>query len=173
MAHPTPHAPRRLPARVLLATTLLVAVIDGAVALSSSAAELKLDAAQQEAVGKLRAKGAAVAQVAAEDAALSLNLALGAKSVGDTELALVGKLPNVVALDLRGTGVTDAGLAGIAGLTSLTRLNLERTGITDAGLAHLKGLTNLAYLNLYGTAVTDAGVAQLAGLKSLRRLYLW
>lgn len=142
-------------------------------AFAADVKEVKLDAAQQDAAAKLRAKGAAVTQIAADTDALSVNLGIVGKQATDDDLALVKLLPKVTQLDLHGTGVTDAGLANLAGLTALTQLHLERTGVTDAGLAHLKGLANLDYLNLYNTAVTDEGVKQLEGLKKLRKLYLW
>ena len=137
------------------------------------AAELKLDAAQQDAANKLKAKGVSVLQIAADTEALAVNASLGGKQVADAELALIKLLPKVQQLNLAATSVTDAGLSNIAGFTDLTHLHLDRTAVTDAGLAHLKGLTALVYLNLYSTAVTDEGLKHLAGLKNLRRLYLW
>lgn len=165
--------PSRVLCRALLCGIALAAPIVSPASQPALAAEVKLDAAQQDAAAKLKAKGAGVMQLAADSDALAVNLGMAGKAAGDAELALVKALPKVAELDLRGTAVTDAGLANIAGLTNLTRLHLERTGVTDEGLAHLKGLSSLAYLNLYETAVTDKGVAQLGGLKALRKLYLW
>lgn len=142
-------------------------------ALAADVKELKLDAAQQDAATKLRAKGAAVTQIAADTDAMSVNLGIVGKQATDADLALVKVLPKVQQLDLHNTGITDAGLADIAGQTGLTQLHLNNTAITDAGLEKLKGLTSLDYLNLYGTAVTDAGLKNLEGLKKLRKVYLW
>ena len=129
------------------------------------AAEVKLDAGQQEAVNKLKAKGGLVMQLAADSDALVVGLSQAGKQATDEELALVKKLPKVVELNLAGTAVSDAGLANIAGIDTITVLHLENTGITDAGLPHVKGLSNLTYLNLYNTKVTDTGVANLNELK--------
>lgn len=136
-------------------------------------ADVKLDATQQAAADKLKAKGALVMPLAADSDSLVVSLSLAGKSAGDADVALVKSLPKVVELNLANTSVTDAGLANISGLTDLTMLHLEKTAVTDAGLAHLKNLSNLTYLNLYNTAVTDAGLANLAGLKKLHKLYLW
>lgn len=135
--------------------------------------EVKLDKAQQEAVDKLRAKGAAVMQIAADTDALAVNLGIIGKQATDTDLAMVAQLPKVQQLDLHNTAVTDAGLAAIADLTSLTHLHLNGTAVTDTGLAHVKKLEGLVYLNLYNTGVTDEGIKNLSGLKQLKRVYLW
>jgi hypothetical protein len=140
---------------------------------AADAKEVKLDAAQQDAAGKLRAKGAAVMQIAADTDALAVNLGIVGKQATNEDLALVKLLPKVQQLDLHGTAVTDAGLANIASQTALTHLHLNGTAVTDAGLAHLKDLSALEYLNLYNTGVTDAGLKNLEGLKKLRKLYLW
>lgn len=142
-------------------------------AAAADAKEVKLDAAQQEAVNKLRAKGAAVMQIAADTDALAVNLGIVGKQATDEDLALVKGLPKVTQLDLHNTAVTDAGLASVADLTTVTHLHLNGTGVTDAGLTHLKKLAALEYLNLYNTGVTDDGVKQLGDLKKLKKLYLW
>jgi YHS domain-containing protein len=134
---------------------------------------VKLDAKQQASADQLKAKGALVMPLAADNDGLVVSLALVGKAAGDAELALVKDLPKVTELNLAGTAVTDAGLANLEGMNTLTMLHLEKTGITDAGLSHLKGLGNLTYLNLYNTGVSDTGVTQLSGLKNLRKLYLW
>src|SRR5688572_29373913 len=132
-----------------------------------------LDAAQQEAANKLKAKGASVVPLAANDDSLVINLAIVGKTAGDEDLAAIKTLPKVVHLNLGSTGVTDSGLANLSGMSTLTHLHLDRTGVTDAGLAHLMGLSNLTYLNLYNTGVTDAGLEHLKELKNLKRVYLW
>lgn len=164
-------SPRRAAAVLALGLALLAPSYHAAFA--ADAKEVKLDAAQEDAANKLRAKGATVMQIAADTDALTVNLGIVGKQATDADLALVKVLPKVQQLDLHGTAITDAGLANIAGMTTLTTLHLEKTGITDAGLEHLKGLTNLEYLNLYNTGVTDAGLKNLEGLKKLRKLYLW
>lgn len=151
----------------------LVCVIACGPAFAADVKEVKLDKDQQSAVDKLRAKGAAVMQIAADTDALAVNLGIVGKQATDAEVALVAKLPKVQQLDLHNTGVTDAGLASIAGLKTLTHLHLNGTAVTDAGVASLKGLEALVYLNLYNTAVTDEGLKSLAGLKQLKRVYLW
>lgn len=152
---------------------ILAVVLLGLFASLATAEPVKLTPEQQDAAGKLKAKGASVVQIANDSDALSVNLALAGKDAGDAELALVKALPKVTQLNAGGTAVTDAGLANVAGLTALTHLHLDRTGVGDAGMEHLKGLSGLVYLNLYSTGVGDKGLESLAGLKNLRRLYLW
>jgi YHS domain-containing protein len=157
----------------VLALAGAAAVVGQRPATAADAKEIKLDKAQQDAVNKLRAKGAAVRQIAADTDAMTVNLGIVGKQATDEDVALVKTLPNVQQLVLHNTAVTDAGVAHLSGLTSLTHLHLNKTAITDAALVHLKGLSNLEYLNLYETGVTDEGIKHLAGLKKLRKLYLW
>lgn len=155
------------------ALAALVLMLACRLAPAADVKEVKLDAAQQEAATKLRAKGAAVMQIAADTDALAVNLGIVGKGATDEDLALVKRLPKVQQLDLHNTAVTDAGLKDLAGMTALTQLHLNGTAVTDAGLEPLKDLAALEYLNLYGTAVTDAGLKNLEGLKKLKRVYLW
>jgi hypothetical protein len=78
------------------------------------------------------------------------------KTLTDAKLKHLENQPQLVWLDLRGTGTTDVGLVHLKQLKSLRVLRLEGTQITDAGIPHLKTLTNLRILELDGTQVTDA-----------------
>lgn len=105
---------------------------------------------------------------------LQCNASLAGARFTDAALARLAPLaPNLLWLDLAGTGVADAGLTQVAAMTHLNRLRLERTAITDAGLAALAGLTELESLSLHSTAVTDAGLEKLKSLPRLRRVFLW
>ena len=75
----------------------------------------------------------------------------------------VGRLTQLLQLELCGSSVTDAGLVHLEGMTKLCYLDLRRTQVTDAGLVHLKGMTKLCYLDLSHTQVTDAGLVPLSG----------
>jgi len=127
----------------------------------------------QQKVALIEKAGGRVAAIAQNDNHLEVDFHLQGASVGDSVLATVASLKDVVQLNLGKTGVTDAGLTQIKGMTTLTRLHLEQTKVTDKGLPNLKGLSNLEYLNLYGTEITDRGLEELAGLSKLKSLYLW
>jgi internalin A len=71
-----------------------------------------------------------------------------------------------------GPWITDDGLKPIGRLTNLMNLNLVGLDVTDEGLKHLSQLNRLYRLNLSETAVTSAGLKQLAALKSLRHMTL-
>ena len=100
---------------------------------------------------------------------LGLNYHTG---IGEADLQAVGKLRNLQALNLAGTGITDAGLAHLRPLKGLTILSFSHTGVTDAGLPTLGELTSLQSLTLNQTKVTDAGIIHLAPLANLRKLAL-
>src|SRR3712207_5577908 len=86
-----------------LTVTLLFAL---AASFAPHRAAAALDAAQQEAANKLKAKGASVVPLAANDESLVINLAIVGKTAGDEDLAAIKSLPKVVQLNLGGTGVT-------------------------------------------------------------------
>ena len=88
-------------------------------------------------------------------------------------LALVGKIPTIVELDLSGVQAKPEEFAALAGLKSLVKLNLANSNVDDAALVNVKGLEKLQSLNLFHTPVTDAGLVNLHGLKGLKRLYVF
>src|SRR5437867_2627513 len=80
---------------------------------------------------------------------------------------------DIVSLDLTSTWVTDADLAKVGRMAQLRALNLSHTKVTDAGLEHLKPLQNVTDLNCYyAEYITDTGIAHLKGWKKLEHLNL-
>ena len=134
---------------------------------------LSADEAEDQAIEALQAAGGSVRVIAADTEEKEAAFHLSGKDIDDNGLAPLGKVTQLVWLNLRGTKITDAGLPHVGACKSLTRLHLEKTGITDAGLVHLKDLAALEYLNLYGTQISDAGLEHLTGLTSLKKLYVW
>ena len=80
---------------------------------------------------------------------------------------------DILALDLRHTGITDEALPRLAGLTCLKHLDLQNTEVSDAGLEHLKGLSRLEGLDLRFDDISDRGLQFLEGLPNLRSLALF
>ncbi len=76
-------------------------------------------------------------------------------------------------LKMGSTKISDSALTSVGKLKNLVRLNLEYTSITDTGLQLLSNLTKLQYLNLVGTKVTANGILQLNVLKKLKTIYLY
>ncbi len=91
---------------------------------------------------------------------------------GKSMLEPLGELPQLISVDVSGSGVTDQQLKPLAQAESLSFLVLSETKVGDAGLAHLEGLKNLKAISLDATRVTDRGLASLAGLSELNRLSL-
>ena len=81
--------------------------------------------------------------------------------VADADLAILAEFPNLLDLDLGGTGISDEGLKHLAGLRKLRNLDLRGTRVTDAGLVHLAELKDLKFVNLDGTSVKGWGVDHL------------
>jgi hypothetical protein len=152
----------------------------------------KLEAAQQQAVDRLKLGGGGVriqdgrAVVAnlekAEDlpALLPLlqllpdlaQLSVAHPRMDDAGMAHLKGLSKVAVLALQGSAVGDDGLPVLATLPGLRTLGLAKTKVTDAGLAHLKALPQLKYLSLSGNPITDAGLERLKSLTNLTGLNL-
>ena len=136
------------------------------------------DAAQQSAIeaaaAALRGRGAVVQRVAADTAALDVNLSLLRDKAGDAELALLVPLaPVLVWLNASRTAISDAGCQHLAQLTQLRRLHVANTALTPAGFRALSTLQRLETLNAHGTGLDDDAVRALGELKQLRQLYAW
>jgi hypothetical protein len=99
-------------------------------------------------------------------------LTLEELNVTDQGLIELGKLTQLIKLNLFGTEVTDAGMNHIGKLTELRTLQLGKTRITDAGLKELRGLTALKTLGLWKTGITDQGLKEIGEFKELKTLYL-
>lgn len=125
------------------------------------------------ALAALRASGAWSRALSRDGALIELDLSALKAPVTAAQLQPLAALaPNIVWLDLGGSGVTDRDLAHLRPLTRLARLHLERTTVGDAGVAQLAQLPELRWLNLCGTAVGDEGLRHLAGAAALETLYL-
>ena len=90
--------------------------------------------------------------------------------VDDDVLGLLGELPRLKMVSMRGAGVTDEGAAHLRHLTGLRRLNLNDTSVGDEGLKHVAELVNLERLWLSGTRITDDGLGHLKNLRNLEVL---
>lgn len=91
--------------------------------------------------------------------------------ITDSDLQVLGALPDLQRIDLSHTRVTDLGFGALKPLRHVAALNLyyaEQTG--DGALAAIKDWRELRSLNLRGTKVTDAGLAHLAGMTRLESL---
>lgn len=81
--------------------------------------------------------------------------------ITDDSLENLEGLPNLVWLDLSGTGITDAGLAHVGDLKGLKELHLNHTDVGDEGLMHLYELDQLEIVGLEGTQVSEKGRREL------------
>lgn len=98
---------------------------------------------------------------------LSLNLT--SADVGDDDLALLVKYPNLQDLHLRGIRITDKGMVHVGRIPKLRILTLEDTAVTDEGLPKLERLMNLVRVRV-GPNVSPAAATALA--KELPKCYL-
>jgi len=85
---------------------------------------------------------------------------LDAGLLTDATLARIGRLDQLIELNLGNHRISDAGLKSLEGLDRLENLELTETDISDIGLESLKNLKGLKSLDLSGTKVTASGVAE-------------
>jgi internalin A len=91
--------------------------------------------------------------------------------VGDSDLRLLTRLPDLDTLDLSLTHITDQGMQEIKDLPGITSLSLYFAEyVTDEGIAAIKGWKKLKKLNLHGTKVGDTGLEHIAGITTLESL---
>ncbi len=90
----------------------------------------------------------------------------------DQAFALLGGLPGLEKLEIRGGKVTSKGLVHLKNLHGLQRLYLCDVSLDDEALKHLAGLTNLVCLSLEKTGITGTGLAYLKNLRNLEVLNL-
>src|SRR5690606_12498331 len=79
----------------------------------------------------------------------------GQSRVTDQDLNNLGRLPELVELNLSYTRITDEGLKSLEQLPALRQLYLSETQITDAALVAIGERRDLISLDLSGTRITD------------------
>jgi len=132
-----------------------------------------VEAADENAIKKLKEKGVVILPVAQNSNYLQANFIAAANIFDDDIKLLLPIKKQLVWLKLGNTYVTDSALQIIGQCTNLTFLQLNNTCVTDAGLPFLKSLENLQSLNLVGTIISAKGLVSLKPLKKLTSIYLY
>ncbi len=108
-----------------------------------------------------------------ESPLLTVSCAGHTDEVDDAALrALLPIATHVAELDLARSKVADGAFETIAKMPRLVRLDLRQTGVGN-GITALAACKELRSLNVFGTKVSDYGMAALAGLSHLEHLYVW
>src|ERR1700722_18021818 len=89
--------------------------------------------------------------------------------IGDAEVRLLKRFPNLQTIWLTGTDVTDGGLRELQAFDRITNVVLKSTRVTDQGLANMGELRSLCGLNL-PAKITDKGMQYLKFFPNLKRL---
>jgi hypothetical protein len=98
------------------------------------------------------------------------DLQLVGNSVGDSRLAMIGRIRTLTRLTIR-EPITDIGLRHLQGLANLEELDLSTSRVSDRGLADVAGhLPKLKRLVLLETRISDDALAALTALKNLKYL---
>lgn len=93
--------------------------------------------------------------------------------ITDEGLGQINELRGLKELDLVATGIGDSGLAAVGLIEDLVVLSIGHCPVTDHGLNHLRALRNLCSLDIQSTRVTDSGVRSLLYLASLEILIIY
>lgn len=130
-------------------------------------------APDKAAIEKLISLGIIVSPVAKEKNLLDVS-AINYPAFDNSKVALLAELSdNIVWLRLDNTAVTDEALSQIGKLKNLVRLNVSGAQISSAGIASLQSLQNLEYINIVNTKVDDKALLILAKLPALKNIYCW
>jgi uncharacterized membrane protein len=129
--------------------------------------------ADNKLLDSIRSKGILALPVAKENNYLLASFINASDPADSTIRLLEGLQQQLLFLKMGGAKVGDSALISVGKLFNLVRLNLEYTSISDTGLKFLGNLNNLQYINLVGTRVTAKGIIQLNGLKKLKTIYLF
>ena len=100
-----------------------------------------------------------------------LSATLGQRA-GDVNLASVGNIAQLRALDLVETNITDVGMSRLHGHPSLESLYIFEGQFTEVGLRHLPSIQTLRSLALVGIPLTDETLQYMSGMTQLRDLEL-
>ena len=102
-----------------------------------------------EAVAAIKALGGNVMAIAQNDPHLDVTLHLADKEVTDEALTQVGKLSNVIWLNLARTKITDAGLASIHEMKTLEKFGTQLLSRFEALLLTSQGMARVTvFLNM-------------------------
>lgn len=130
--------------------------------LGYGADNLYLGARQLEAMG---------ARVIRNPTGVPVSVDLRGTVLDDDDMAILGKMPQLLRVLLTDTQVTDAGVADLAPLKNLASLELPPAA-TDASLDTISQWDSLQAVGLYATKITDGGLEKLTALKKLAWLSL-
>lgn len=99
-------------------------------------------------------------------------LALGPRTIGDDDLALIGSVSGLQTLILDHSRVGDSAIAKLKDFRSLRLLSLENSPVTDEGLKAIKDIKTLGRLHLGGKTIANKGLANLREAENLTWLRL-
>jgi len=98
---------------------------------------------------------------------------LNGTAAGDDAMAVLGKIPTLQNIDIRGCQVSNDGLEHVAGLAALKALRISGNEDIDGdGLAPVRKLENLKALMLDQLWLYDEDLLHLKNCKNLEELYL-
>ncbi len=101
------------------------------------------------------------------------SIAIKGGNVTNDGVSHLSDLPDLELLGLWQTSVGNGGLESLAHHKHLKNLVLDETNVTDDDLVFLRGLTEMkVWLGLTDTKITDVGVESLTGMKNLQSLNL-
>ena len=103
---------------------------------------------------------------------LRTELALGASSATNEQIAILQRCPNLRWLQLSGTQVDDGCCETVGELMNLQELFVDQTAVGDAFVRGLGKLVELQQLDLANTRITGQSLPSLENLHSLDALWL-
>jgi hypothetical protein len=134
--------------------------------LAGAPTEDKSNAAQLEAIEKIKNLGGTIKYDDKQEGKPVISISLPSTKVNDADLAFLQYFPKLEELDLFGTTISDKATGYFGELKSLRKLNITNTNVTDAGLEKLKDLPNLK--ELFVSFVPDITKITKTGINKLK-----
>lgn len=92
--------------------------------------------------------------------------------LADRHLAAIGRLPEIVDLELEDDGITDEKIGELTGLKKVGKLFLSSASVHGEGVDKLAICTGLRELNLGFSPITDRGLKAIGAINSLQVLQI-
>src|SRR5262249_28598179 len=94
------------------------------------------------------------------------------RPVCDSDLIVLGRLPRLTGIWIKGAELDGSWLERMAGTSGLAEVSLEDMPIDDRSMKYLCATRSLKQLNLHGTRISEAGFRYIADATNLELLML-
>jgi hypothetical protein len=117
---------------------------------------------QKAGIAALMQRGHQVIGLSEPKMGIQEDLVIYMNEATDDDLAIVSRLPSVIAIYSEASRFNDEGVAHLRRLRALQTLSIAQAAITDRSLATIGLLSHLKVFQLSGTQITEDGMRRLS-----------